>query len=59
MKSYTINAFTDIGNIKQEEAEGYFRPIVLGIKPIDLVPIRIFGCIVLDILQLFIPRLRL
>lgn len=59
MKWYTIKAFTDIGSISQVEADKYFKPIVWGIKPIDLIPMKIIVCMFFDILQVFIPKLRL
>lgn len=59
LSSYTIRVFTDIGKMNPEEAVGFNQPIVWGIKRIDLIPINVLCCMIFDVLQVFIPRLRL
>lgn len=59
LKSYTMKAFRDIGSMSQEEVNKYNQSVIWGIKPIDCIPLRIMICMLFDLLQLFIPRLRL
>jgi len=59
MRSYIKDYTRHIVSLTPEEAKEWQRPKIWGLKEIDFIPLAILTCTFLDLLQLFIPKLRL